>query len=260
MSGRHLLRRALPVYLSAIALLTAALAFAVLSVVAFTQPWWWLAATGIPVILAASRSAVSLVNWWSSLLVWPRALLRMDFSKGIPDAHRTAVIVPAMLSSPATVDKLLENLELRYLGNRGPNLLMVLLTDLPDALQEEMPEDKPLLAQALAKIRELNAQYAEAGHTVFYLMHRPRLWNPGQRRWMGHERKRGKIEDFNRLVLKGATEPFSLIEGDIAQLRGTRYGIVLDADTQLPRKPPGRWPPPWAIPSIARTSMRRTVA
>ena len=56
---------------------------------------------------------------------------------------------------------------------------------------------------------------------------------------MGHERKRGKIEHFNRLVLTGATEPFSLVEGDIAQLRSVRYAIVLDADTQLP--PQAAW-------------------
>ena len=236
---RYVLRRALPAYLLAIAMLTAVLSFAVVLIVGPGQPWWWQAATSVAVVLAASRSAVSLVNWWASLLVPPRPLPRLDFSKGIPEAHRTAVIVPAMLSSAATVDKLLEHLELRYLGNRGPNLLMVLLTDLPDALQEQMPEDKLLIERALVRIRSLNAQYAKAGQSVFYLLHRSRLWNANQQRWMGHERKRGKVEHFNRLVLTGATGPFSLIEGDIVQLRSVRYGIVLDADTQLP--PQAAW-------------------
>ena len=239
---RRLLRRALPIYLLAIALLTAALSLAVMSIAGSGPPWlpaWWLVATSIAVVFVASRSAVSLVNWWASLLVSPRAMPRLDFAKGIPDDHRTAVIVPAMLSSASTVDKLLENLELRYLGNRDPNLLMILLTDLPDAKEERMPEDALLLDRALARIRELNTQYAGAGQTAFYLLHRPRLWNMHQRQWMGHERKRGKIEHFNRLVLTGATEHFSLIEGDIAPLRSVRYGIVLDADTQLP--PQAAW-------------------
>jgi cellobiose phosphorylase len=236
---RYVLCRALPVYLLAIALLTAVLSFDVILIFGYGPPWSWLVVTSMAVILVASRSAVSLVNWWVSLLVMPRALPRLDFSKGIPDDHRTAVVVPAMLSSAATVDKLLEYLELRYLGNRSPNLLMVLLTDLPDALQEQMPEDKPLLEHALGRFRELNARYAADGQTVFHLLHRPRLWNPRQKRWMGHERKRGKIEHFNRLVLTGATEPFSLVEGDIVQLRSVRYGIVLDADTQLP--PQAAW-------------------
>ncbi|MFA6133277.1 MAG: glucoamylase family protein [Phycisphaerae bacterium] len=236
---RHVLRRATPVYLLAITLLTAVLSFAVILVVVPGPPWWWLAATSLAVVLVASRSAVSLVNWRASLWAPPQVLPRLDFSKGIPDGHRTAVIVPVMLSSEATVDNLLEHLELRYLGNRSPNLLMVLLTDLPDAPQEQMPEDKRLLDRALGRIRELNTQYSGAGQTVFYLLHRPRLWNPRQRRWMGHERKRGKIEDFNRLVLTGATESFSRVEGDLTQLRLARYAIVLDADTQLP--PQSAW-------------------
>ncbi|MHC4539983.1 MAG: glucoamylase family protein, partial [Planctomycetota bacterium] len=232
--GRRLLRHALPVYLLAIAIVTALLSLAAISIVGPGFPRWFLAVTIMAVILVASGSAASLVNWWASLLVAPRVLPRLDFSKGIPAAHRTAVIVPAMLSSEATVDRLLEHLELRYIGNRSSNLLMVLLTDLPDALQEQTPEDGVLLDRALRRIRGLNAQYAGAGETVFHLLHRPRLWNPRQRRWMGHERKRGKIEHFNRLVLTGASEPFSLVEGDIVQLRSVQYGIVLDADTQLP--------------------------
>jgi cellobiose phosphorylase len=248
--GRRLRRRALPLYLLAIAMLTAGLSLAVMFVVEsgrspgtagspWPDGWWWLVLTSLAVILVASRTAASLVNWCVSLLVPPRPLPRLDFSKGIPEAYRAAVIVPAMLSSATTVDKLLDNLELRYLGNRSPNLLMVLLTDLPDAHQEQMPEDEALLDRALGRIRELNAQYAVAGHTAFFLLHRPRLWNPSQWRWMGFERKRGKIEDFNRLVLTGAAQPFSLVEGDIAQLRGVQYGIVLDADTQLP--PQAAW-------------------
>jgi len=250
----------LPVYLLAIALLTAVLSCAVILLVGSGPPWWWLAVTSIAVILVASRSAVSLVNWWASLLLPPRVLPRLDFSKGIPAAHRTAVIVPAMLSSAATVDRLLEHLELRYLGNRSPNLLMVLLTDLPDALQEQMPEDKLLLERALTGIRKLNAQYAGAGQTAFYLLHRPRLWNPRQQRWMGYERKRGKIEDFNRLVLRGATEPFSLVEGDVVQLRSVQYGIVLDADTQLPPQAAWKMAAAMAHPLNRPTSIQRISA
>jgi cellobiose phosphorylase len=269
--GRRLRRRALPLYLLTIMLLTTGLWLAVMLVVGsgptpgaapWPDGWWWLVLTSLAVILVASRTAVSLVNWCASLLVPPRPLPRMDFAKGIPDAYRTAVIVPAMLSSSATVDKLVESLELRYLGNRSPNLLMVLLTDFPDAHQEQMPEDKPLLDRALGRIRELNAKYAGSGiresgigtgdqetdslnpkpdsrNPVFFLLHRPRLWNPSQWRWMGFERKRGKIEDFNRLVVTGAAEPFSLVEGDIALLRSVQYAIVLDADTQLP--PQAAW-------------------
>ena len=136
--------------------------------------------------------------------------MKLDFSKGIPPDHRTAVVIPTFLSAPQTVEKLLEQQEVRYLANRSPNLVMVLLTDFTDAPQETMPEDESLLEAALAGIRRLNRQYADDKQTVFYLLHRPRWWNPSERCWMGYERKRGKLTQFNRLVKKGMTEPFSI--------------------------------------------------
>ncbi|MCX5685015.1 MAG: cyclic beta 1-2 glucan synthetase, partial [Planctomycetota bacterium] len=237
--GRLLSRRALGGYLAAIGLLSAALGLAVFWDFGQGPHWAWLAGAIVAVGLVASRSAVSLVNWVTVLLVPPRSLLRLDFAKGIPSDCRTAVVVPAMLSSPETVEKLLEQLEIRYLANRSSNLLMVLLTDFPDAPRESMPEDQSLLDAALAGVRRLNEKYAVANQAVFLLLHRPRLWNPAEGRWMGYERKRGKMEQFNRLVRQGIADPFSVIEGETEGLRNVRYVITLDADTELP--PTSAW-------------------
>jgi len=51
---------------------------------------------------------------------------------------------------------------------------------------------------------------------------------------MGWERKRGKLLDLNNLLL-GRNNRFSTVSGDQNQLRGIKYVITLDADTQLPR-------------------------
>jgi cyclic beta-1,2-glucan synthetase len=52
---------------------------------------------------------------------------------------------------------------------------------------------------------------------------------------MGWERKRGKIEEFNRL-LRGATDTsFAVQVGDLSVLPDVRYCITLDTDTRLPR-------------------------
>ena len=52
---------------------------------------------------------------------------------------------------------------------------------------------------------------------------------------MGWERKRGKLEEFNRL-LRGATDTsFTTQVGPLDALAGIRYCITLDSDTQLPR-------------------------
>ncbi len=80
------------------------------------------------------------------------------------------------------------------------------------------------------------ASRAESCHR-FFLFHRPRLWNPTVKRWMGYERKRGKLADLNRLLREGynKSNAFSLILGNITTLPKLRYVITLDTDTQLPR-------------------------
>ncbi|MBN8455016.1 MAG: cyclic beta 1-2 glucan synthetase [Candidatus Accumulibacter sp.] len=194
-------------------------------------------------LLAASQLAVALVNWLATLLMTPRALPRMDFSKGIPPNLRTLVVVPTMLTSAAGVEDLIEALEVRLLANRDEHLHFGLLTDFRDAQLESLPEDGPLLHLARTRIDELNEKYrAAAGGTagdIFFLFHRPRRWNVHDRIWMGYERKRGKLADLNALLRAGvradASARFSLVVGNTAALSDVQYVITLDTDTQLPR-------------------------
>ena len=194
---------------------------------------------GILALLAGSRLAVALVNWLATLLVAPHSLPRMDFSKGIPPASNTLVVVPTMLVSASGVDDLAEALEVRFLANRDERLHFGLLTDFLDAHQESLPEDAPLVQLARHKIDLLNEKYrgAESGTQGdnFFLFHRPRRWNPRERIWMGHERKRGKLADLNALLRGGSVQGFSLVAGDTAVLSEVKYVITLDTDTQLPR-------------------------
>ena len=188
-----------------------------------------------PAIVAASQMAVSLVNLLTNRVFGPRPMPRMDFSEGIPDAARTMVVVPTLLGSPEDIGRLLEDLELRYVGNRDPNLSFALLTDFPDADEETRPEDGERVRLVREGIEELNRRYAPDGPTLFHLFHRPRLWNPHEHLWMGYERKRGKLEQFNELLRGGHREVFSEIIGDPDILPTIRYVITLDTDTALPR-------------------------
>lgn len=193
----------------------------------------WLLA--LPLILSASALALPLVNLWVPLLLAPRALPRLDFSSGIPPAHRTMVVVPTLIATPHDVDELLEALEIRYLGNRDANLFFALLTDFHDAPEQSLPTDAALLAHAAAAIEELNARYEDDRPGIFYWLHRPRSWNPVERVWMGYERKRGKLEQFNARLRDSAVDAFSEMAGDLSRLPSIRYVITLDTDTQLPR-------------------------
>jgi cellobiose phosphorylase len=234
---RAMRRPALVLYLGAAAVLTAALGAGLVAGLApqlleMGRPI--AAAAVVLAALAASQPALTLVNWLVTLLAPSRPLPRMDFARGIPAEHRTVVVIPTMLSGEEAVDSLLEGLEIRHLGNRGPNLLFALLTDFTDAPHEAMTGDEALVERAVAGVRALNDRYAEPGRPLFFLLHRPRAWNEREGVWMGFERKRGKLLDFNRLLRTGETAPFSVIEGDVALLRTCRYVISLDTDTQLP--------------------------
>ena len=190
----------------------------------------WMAAL---LIVPVSQAALEIVNALVSRLLPPRLLPSLDFSKGIPDDVKTLVVVPTMLHSPANADRLLEDLEIRYLANREANLYFALLTDFADADREETEKDA-VLGHCAAGIERLNARYGAPGQEPFYLFHRPRRWNMAESKWMGEERKRGKLNDLNRLLL-GRGNAFQNVTGDAARLREIRYVITLDTDTQLPR-------------------------
>jgi len=239
-AGRASRRFRLALYLGPILLLTLLSTAAMLSALVldpggFEPGDWRVWFFAMPFLVAASALAVSLVNLLVTLVLPPRVLPRMDYSKGIPDSHRTMVIVPTLLGSPQEIDHLLEALEIRYLGNRDPNLLFALLTDFRDAPEQNLPDDDVLLAYARAAVEALNATYRDDRACIFYLFHRPRVWNPVERVWMGYERKRGKLEQFNARLRGGAHTAFSDIVGDASILGSIQYVITLDTDTQLPR-------------------------
>ncbi|HSB17750.1 MAG TPA: hypothetical protein VLE22_25100, partial [Bryobacteraceae bacterium] len=196
---------------------------------------WPLALFGALSLLCVSPLAVALVNWFATLLVKPVPLPRMDFSEGIPAESRTLVVVPTMLTSPRGIESLLESLEVRFLANRDENLYFGLLTDFQDANEESVPEDGELVRLARGGIEELNEKYGGAKGDPFFLFHRPRRWNPQERTWMGHERKRGKIAELNLFLRGGARDRFSIVVGNTANVSGVRFVIPLDTDTQLPR-------------------------
>lgn len=233
---RAMQRIRLPLYVGAILLLTLLMTAGVLQGVGGLawSDWryWFFAIAGL---IGTSALAISLVNHGVTLFVPPRALARLDFSSGIPAVHRSMVIVPTLLSSRQGVEELLEDLEIRYLGNRDPNLYFALLTDFPDATEQTLPGDAALLASVRAGVEALNETYRDDRPGIFYLFHRPRLWNPVEEVWMGYERKRGKIEQFNARLRGGAASAFSEIVGDQSLLGSIQYVITLDTDTQLPR-------------------------
>ncbi|WP_217538869.1 glycoside hydrolase family 94 protein [Stenotrophomonas sp. GbtcB23] len=222
----------LALYLLPITLLAVLATWGLLATGSGEVPTWLAALLGL---LVFSELGIVLVNWTATVLVAPKPLPKLDFSEGIPAACATVVAVPSMLSSTDGIDVLVEALEVRFLANRDPQLRFVLLTDFLDAAEAQLPTDDALLAHAVLRIEGLNQRYASERGDRFYLLHRPRQWNPSEGVWMGHERKRGKLAALNALLRHGDGSAFMRIVGDAEVLRGVRYVITLDSDTQLPR-------------------------
>jgi cyclic beta-1,2-glucan synthetase len=232
---RWLFGHALAAYLGTIAL-------SILAVLAALLAYGWaagatrlqLAGIVLFALLPASVVAVNLTNLAVMRLVPPRVLPKMDFRdlRGIPPEHTAVVVIPALLSDDDEMDSLLQQLERHYLGNIDPNLGFVLLTDFPDAPQEQMPEDEKILTRAREGIEALNRRYGSDAGNPFCLLHRRRQWNPAEGQWMGWERKRGKLAEFNRLLLGRGSTSYTVQVGDLVP--DIRYVITLDADTILP--------------------------
>jgi cellobiose phosphorylase len=233
---RWIHRQPLAYYGGGIALLTLAATIGfVRAAHALGADAWKILPFAILFLLCASQLAVALMNWLSTLLVRPRLLPRLDYSSGIVADCRAMVVIPTMITDAEGVDRLIETLELHHLANRDPHLHFALLTDFPDASAEVLPEDEALLARIRGGVETLNRKYPAGMQTFFFLFHRPRRWNPVEGLWMGYERKRGKLMEFNSLLRGGSRGCFTGIAGETGILPAIKYVITLDTDTQLPR-------------------------
>jgi cyclic beta-1,2-glucan synthetase len=186
-------------------------------------------------LFPASDIAVALVNRLVTLVFKPRHLPRIQLEAGPSIELKTVVAVPALLTSIAAIRAQIAQMEVYYLANPNGAVYFAVLSDWVDSNSEISHTDEELLVCAREQIALLNTRHSTLNGSRFYLFHRRRRWNEGEGKWMGWERKRGKLTEFNRL-LRGATDtsflPQDPSESDVPT--GVRYVITLDADTKLP--------------------------
>jgi len=219
-------------YLGAIEALTLAMVLVALRWQDFNSLWAAVFAA-LLLLLPCSESAEQILNYLASSFLPPKLLPKLDFRKGVPKDCTTMVVVPTLLLSEAQVRQLTGDLEVRYLANMSANLHYALLTDLLDTDAQPCEED-PLVELCGHLIRQLNEKYAGNGAGRFAMFHRHRVYSPREGVWMGWERKRGKLLDFNKLIL-GEYDSFPYKAGDLSMLSQVRYVLTIDADTSLPR-------------------------
>ena len=224
-------------YVGMIAAVTAAvLAVALLCVAHAGAGGWVLIALGIAGLIPASDVAIAVVNRAITHLVGAAFLPGLELRDGVPPDMRTIVVVPTLLTAQAEATGHIERLEVHYLSNADENLSFALLSDWGDSQSEHAAGDDTLVADAIRGIAELNARYPrDGGEPRFFLLHRRRVWNDGEQKWIGWERKRGKLHELDRLLRGASDTNFLPINGRMPSIPpGFRYVITLDADTRMP--------------------------
>jgi cyclic beta-1,2-glucan synthetase len=187
----------------------------------------------------ASEAVVAVINRLVSESVRPHHLPRLALVDGIPIDHRVMVVIPAMLTSATQTTALVRRLHLHYLANPEPQAQFALLTDWADADAPEALNDDSLLDDALAQLAELNTRHPPAIGLLprFILLHRGRSFCKTEQRWIGWERKRGKLEQLVAALADPVNSAFLDLGALSRRAEATRYIVTLDSDTELP---PGR--------------------
>ncbi len=233
---RWVSRHALRTYLGSIALVSVLLVGYVVLLSEWAEIGFWeFVCTMLLAALPVSELASSLVQYLVSRWVTPKPLPKLNSDGPVAPDHKSIVVVHTIFSSAASIQRAIDGLEVRFLANDDPSFTFVLMADLPDARSEEAPGDQQIISVAAEQIEVLNQRHSRNGEKPFALFFRTRSWNPGEGVWMAWERKRGKLEELNRYLLGEGDTSLKLIVGDESRLKGVKYVITLDSDSQLSR-------------------------
>ena len=175
-----------------------------------------------------------------SKIVKPKVIPKLDFQNGIPEEYATVVAIPTILNSKEKVKKLMEKLEVYYIANKSDNLYFTLLGDCTTENTEDAPFDDEVIKEGIEQTQKLNEKYPDTKFPKFNFIYRKRTWNDKEEAYMGWERKRGALNQFNEYLLDKIKNPFRIntIENykqdtDKSKIPNITYIITLDADTDL---------------------------
>ncbi|KOA20799.1 N,N'-diacetylchitobiose phosphorylase [Clostridium homopropionicum DSM 5847] len=225
-------------YIGAIVIFTFALIgmFLILSYVNDSERilWRYLVAA-LVLLIPCSEVAISLLNWSINHLNDEAFIPKIEFKEGIGEENKTVVVIPTIVNNVDKVHELINNMEVYYLANADRDLYFALLSDFKDSNEKENDEDKYIVENALEDIRKLNNKYCKNREDIFYFFGRYRQYNEREKKWIGWERKRGKLAEFNSLIRGNPNTSYDVISGYISNFYNVKYVITLDCDTQLPR-------------------------
>ena len=207
---------------------------------------WLFILSFIIFLVPASEVAIQITQYILSKTVKPKLIPKMDFSNGINKENSTMVVIPTIVKSKEKVKELMRKLEVYYLANQSKNIYFTLLGDCSESDKEEEEFDKEVIEEGIKQVKILNRKYGEEQEIpIFNFIYRKRQFNESEHSYLGWERKRGMLNQFNEYLLGNLRNPFreNTIQREIEnrkdkqilieELKNIKYIITLDADTDL---------------------------
>jgi len=190
--------------------------------------------TGILLYMPISEIIIQIINYILNKVVKPKILPKMDFINGIPNEYKTMVVIPTIVNNKEKVKELFKKLEVYYMANKSSNIYFTLLGDCTQSKNELEKFDEEVIEQGIKECNKLNEKYKSNDKIkLFNFIYRKRIWNDKEESFLGWERKRGLLMQFNKFLLTGEenfrtnTIEYNLLKNKI------KYVITLDSDTNL---------------------------
>lgn len=166
-----------------------------------------------------------------SKIVKPKLLPKIDMRNAISKEQATMVVIPTIVDSKEKVEEMFKKLEVYFLANKSDNLYFTLLGDCKPSKIERRTQDKEIAVTGIKAVNELNKKYNKE---IFNFLYRKRKWNEGENEYLGWERKRGLLMQFNSFLINRSEEDFALNTiSNMKEIPNIKYIITLDSDTNL---------------------------
>ena len=175
-----------------------------------------------------SEIVIKLIQYILLKIIKPKLIPKLDFTEGIPKEYTTMVIVPTIIKSKENLKELLEKLEVYYLANKSDNIYFTLLGDCTTSSRREIEKyDREIIEEGKKVIEKLNKKY-DINQDIFNFVYRKRLWNSKENSFLGWERKRGLITEFNAFLLGKTDNTFAYNSFLNKEIPKIKYIITLD--------------------------------
>ena len=186
-------------------------------------------------LIPASEVAIQSIQYSLSKMIKPKPIPKLDYSHGIDEEHKTMVVIPTVLKSKEKVEELMKKLEVFYLANQSDNIYFSLLGDCSESDKREEESDIEVIEEGKKIVELLNDKYGKQKDKmpIFSFIYRKRAWNEKESSYLGWERKRGMLTQFNEYLLGKIKNPFRVNTLENQPKEKIKYIITLDSDTDL---------------------------